>query len=220
MATIEKLDSILTSKAAIKAAIQEKGVSCGDTLAEYANRIKAIPTGSSIKVEELHTTSITANGPYTITPSTGFDAMKSAKIDVNVPIPEQPPIVDIALIDGQTLIQNEKGIYQLNFRFRSYNEATGTYEEIPDNYAYEYAFFNKANLLLQFEEIVDDTGEPILAGLDSSDNDEMVQKGSELFIVLFNNNAFIETGDITGAVWYIPPIKSIPGEKIMYGKLL
>ena len=85
MATIEKLDSIIASKAAIKAAIQEKGVSCDDTLAEYANRIKAIPTGSSIKVEELHTTTITANGPHTITPSTGFDAMKSAKIDVNVP---------------------------------------------------------------------------------------------------------------------------------------
>ena len=220
MTTIEKLDNIAASKAAIKQAIQEKGVSCDDTLAEYANRIKAIPTSSSINVQELYTTSITANGPYTITPSTGFDAIKSAKIDVEVPIPEEPPLVDIAFIDGQTLIQNEKGIYQLNFRFRSYNEATGTYEEIPDNYAYEYAYFNKADLLLQFEEIVDDTGEPILAGLDSSDNDEMVQKGSELFIVLFNNNAFIETGDITGAVWYIPPIKSIPGEKTMYGKLL
>ena len=45
MATKEKLDSITASKAAIKAAIQEKGVSCDDTLAEYANRIKAIPTG-------------------------------------------------------------------------------------------------------------------------------------------------------------------------------
>lgn len=48
----------------------------------------------------------------------------------------------------------------------------------------------------------------------------MVEKGSELFIVLYNANAFIETGDIIGAVWYIPPIKSIPGEKKMYGKLL
>ncbi len=46
MATIEKLNSISASKAAIKAAIQEKGVSCDDTLAEYANRIKAIPTGA------------------------------------------------------------------------------------------------------------------------------------------------------------------------------
>ena len=43
MTTIEKLDNIAASKAAIKAAIQEKGVSCDDTLAEYANRIKAIP---------------------------------------------------------------------------------------------------------------------------------------------------------------------------------
>lgn len=43
MATIEKLDSIAASKAAIKAAIQENDVICGDTLAEYANRIKVIP---------------------------------------------------------------------------------------------------------------------------------------------------------------------------------
>ena len=45
MTTIEKLDSIIVSKAAIKTAIQEKSVSCDDTLAEYANRIKAIPVG-------------------------------------------------------------------------------------------------------------------------------------------------------------------------------
>lgn len=44
MTTTEKLDSISTSKAAIKAAIQKKGVSCNDTLAEYANRIEAIPS--------------------------------------------------------------------------------------------------------------------------------------------------------------------------------
>ena len=44
MATIEKLNSIAASKAAIKAAIQEKGVSCDDNLAGYANRIKAIST--------------------------------------------------------------------------------------------------------------------------------------------------------------------------------
>lgn len=42
MATIEKLDNIIASKAAIKAAIQEKGVSCDDALAEYATRIEAI----------------------------------------------------------------------------------------------------------------------------------------------------------------------------------
>lgn len=44
MATKEKLDSI----AASKAAIQEKGVSCDNTLAEYANRIKAIPAGIKV----------------------------------------------------------------------------------------------------------------------------------------------------------------------------
>lgn len=85
MATKEKLDSIAASKAAIKAAIQEKGVSCDDTLAEYANRIKAIPTGSSIKVEELRTITLIENSSFSVIPSTGFDAMKSVKIDVKVP---------------------------------------------------------------------------------------------------------------------------------------
>ena len=91
---------------------------------------------------------------------------------------------------------------------------------MPDNYAYEYAYLDKEALLLQFEEIVDDTGEPILAGLNSSNNDEMVQKGSELFIVLYDSGSAFKTGTVSGVLWYIPPIKSIPGEKTMYGKLL
>lgn len=44
MATIEKLDSIAASKAAIKAAIQENGVSCDNRLSTYANRIWQIFT--------------------------------------------------------------------------------------------------------------------------------------------------------------------------------
>jgi len=44
MATIEKLDSIAASKTAIKAAIQEKGVSCDDRLVTYASRIDGIFT--------------------------------------------------------------------------------------------------------------------------------------------------------------------------------
>lgn len=39
---LQQCDEILASKAAIKAAIQYMGVSCDDTLAEYANRNKAI----------------------------------------------------------------------------------------------------------------------------------------------------------------------------------
>lgn len=58
MATIEKLDSIAASKAAIKKAIQEKGVSCDDTLAEYPNRIKAIPTGAPTSEIDLGRVSI------------------------------------------------------------------------------------------------------------------------------------------------------------------
>lgn len=42
--TAEKLQSILNSKAAIKAAIQAKGVACNDELSTYANCIAAIAT--------------------------------------------------------------------------------------------------------------------------------------------------------------------------------
>ena len=67
MATIEKLDSIATSKAAIKVAIQEKGVSCDDTLAEYANRIKAIPS-PNIHSNRFEEVSVSSMEDITITP--------------------------------------------------------------------------------------------------------------------------------------------------------
>ena len=44
MATIEKLDSIAASKAAIKQAIQEKGVICDNRFITYASRIDEIFT--------------------------------------------------------------------------------------------------------------------------------------------------------------------------------
>lgn len=79
MAIIEKLDSITASKAAIKAAIQEKGVSCDDTLAEYANRIKAIPSPriQDYKLEEITVSSDTTE---TIIPDEGYDAL--SRVDV------------------------------------------------------------------------------------------------------------------------------------------
>lgn len=46
----EKLTSIKTSKASIKSAIQGKGVSCGDTLADYGNRVSAIETAEPLPV--------------------------------------------------------------------------------------------------------------------------------------------------------------------------
>lgn len=83
MSTIEKLDSILASKAAIKAAIQEKGVSCDDTLATYANRIKAIPSPKieEGRMEEVHVSSME---DITITPSEGYDAMSDVLVSINV----------------------------------------------------------------------------------------------------------------------------------------
>lgn len=83
MATIEKLDSIIASKAAIKAAIQEKGVSCGDTLAEYANRIKAIPS-PNIQENRFEEFSVGDATSLTITPDAGYDAMTKVELAINV----------------------------------------------------------------------------------------------------------------------------------------
>lgn len=83
MATIEKLDSITASKAAIKAAIQEKGVSCDDTLAEYANRIKAIPS-PNIQSDRFEEVSVSSGVDITITPDEGYAAMSQAVVSINV----------------------------------------------------------------------------------------------------------------------------------------
>lgn len=99
MAIIEKLDSITTSKAAIKAAIQEKGVSCDDTLAEYANRIKAIPNP---KIESFQEGNYTSNGQDTIYPSDGYDAIKEVYIDVNVRPTSNIEIAGVTLAQGVT----------------------------------------------------------------------------------------------------------------------
>ena len=78
MATKEKLDSIAASKAAIKAAIQEKGVSCDDTLAEHAKLIKAIPSPKIQDYKEVSATDFdyVSERSYFI-PDAGYDAMKA-----------------------------------------------------------------------------------------------------------------------------------------------
>ena len=83
MAIIEKLDSIAASKAAIKAAIQEKGVSCDDTLAGYANRIKAIPS-PNIQSNRFEEVSVSSMEEITITPDEGYDAMSQVVVDISV----------------------------------------------------------------------------------------------------------------------------------------
>lgn len=82
MATIEKLDSIAASKAAIKAAIQEKGVSCDDTLAEYANRIKAIPAG--IPVVEVGALFNNNNNQIFTRPIYGLDETSDMILVINI----------------------------------------------------------------------------------------------------------------------------------------
>ncbi len=99
MATIEKLNSIAASKAAIKAAIQEKGVSCDDTLAEYANRIKAIP---SPKIEDFQEVTLTTNNQHLIAPSDGYDAIKEVEVTVDVTPTSNVEIVGVDLAQGIT----------------------------------------------------------------------------------------------------------------------
>lgn len=49
--TAQKLQAIANSKAAIKAAIEAKGVTgVGDVLADYATKISEIPSGGGDKV--------------------------------------------------------------------------------------------------------------------------------------------------------------------------
>lgn len=80
---LQQCDEILASKAAIKAAIQEMGVSCDDTLAEYANRIKAIPSPKiqEDRFEEITVYDVTS---ITITPDAGYDAMTGVELAINV----------------------------------------------------------------------------------------------------------------------------------------
>lgn len=82
MATIEKLDSIAASKAAIKAAIQEKGVSCDDTLAEYANRIKAIPTG--IPIVDVDAIFVPNNSQVITRPIWGLNETSDMMLIINI----------------------------------------------------------------------------------------------------------------------------------------
>lgn len=69
--TAQKLEAVLSSKVAIKEAIEAKGVqNVGDVLSEYAYKIGEIPTGSGTKygisLDNLYG-NIDGNGMYTAT---------------------------------------------------------------------------------------------------------------------------------------------------------
>lgn len=78
-----EIDRLKKAKADIKAAILEKGVNCDDTLATYANRIKAIP---SPKIEEgrMEEVYVSSMEDITITPSEGYDAMSDVLVSISV----------------------------------------------------------------------------------------------------------------------------------------
>lgn len=175
MTTIEKLDSITASKAAIKAAIQEKGVSCDDTLAEYANRIKTIPTGAHSETVRIEITTI-----------------------------------------PQSLAKNENGVFELNFVFQVYNEATGTWQKIPDNFAYESAFLDKDSFLSDLTQFTY-ADEPLFENLSSSNNLEYISKDHEVAIIQYEGT--FGDGEISGIMWKIPKILSFDGLKKIYGQL-
>ncbi len=174
MATIEKLDSITASKAAIKAAIQEKGVSCDDTLAEYANRIKAIPTGI---------------------------VLKTVRIAINTP--------------PRDLIKNENGLFELDFQFQVYNEATNMWEQIPDSFAYDDAILEEDSFLSDIA-LFTYGGEAIFENLSGLDNLVIISKDHSAVIIQYEG-AF--GNEISGIMWQIPTIKSIGGLKKIYGQL-
>lgn len=175
MATIEKLDSIAASKATIKAAIQEKGVSCDDTLAEYANRIKAIPTGVNLETVRIE---------ITTTP--------------------------------QGLVKNINGVFELDFVFQVYNKATDTWQEIPDNFAYEGALLDKDSFLSDITQFTYGD-EPFFENLSSLDNSEYISKDHEVAIIQYEG-AFGD-GEMSGIIWKIPKILSFNGFKKIYGQI-
>lgn len=175
ISALERCDKILASKAAIKAAIQEKGVSCDDTLAEYANRIKAIPTGVNWKTVRLN-----------------------------------------IITEPQDLAKNENGVFELDFVFQVYNEATDTWQEIPDNFAYDGALLDKDSFLSDLAHFIYG-GQPFFENLSSLDNLEYISKDHEVAIIQYEGT--FGNGEISGIIWKIPVILSLDGLKKIYGQI-
>lgn len=174
MATIEKLNSISASKAAIKAAIQEKGVSCDDTLAEYANRIKAIPTGLELKTVRI--------------------AVNMSQLDI---------------------YKNENAVFELAFEFQVHNEATNTWQPIPDNFAYESAILDEDNFLSDIKQFTYND-EAIFENLDGLSNLVIITKDHTVAIIQYEGT--FGDGEMSGVIWKIPTILSFSGLKKLYGQ--
>lgn len=83
--TADKLNKILESKAAIKAAIEEKGVTgVGDVLSAYPDKIRSIQAGGSANLQNK---SVEFNDDYTftVTPDDGYNGLGEVTVKVNTP---------------------------------------------------------------------------------------------------------------------------------------
>lgn len=120
MARINNLTNFLTD---VAGAIKEKtGDSNPIPASQFDTKIASITTGGNYQQKSLP---ISQNGNYTLLPDTGYDAMDSVSISVNVSSGSEDTILDVGnlypTVSGTTLTFENKSYTQLE-----YIQSTGT----------------------------------------------------------------------------------------------
>lgn len=206
MATIaEQLESIKNSKAAIKSAIQAKGVSCGEVLSDYANRIAAIPTA---KAEETKTIDITSNGTFEVTPSAANKVLSKVVVNANVP---ELPLLGLKFAEDAKIVTGDNGIMTVDCKVQQYNEATN---EWSDNVDVE-------NGLLEIDPdgILQNLCNGVVSGAMFDISMIFTGKGNTAtFVAWSDNGGNPSTKYVSGILWYIPPIITFPLVTKIYGQ--
>lgn len=206
MATIaEQLESIKASMASIKSAIQAKGVSCGDVLSDYANRIAAIPTA---KAEETKTIDITSNGTFEVTPSSASKVL--SKVVVNAKVESYTELKLVYAEDAQ-IVTGDNGIMTVDCKVQQYNEATN---EWLDNVTAEYGI-----LWVDTDDILVNLCEGVVPGATFDTNLIFsTQDSSNTFVAWSANGGDPSTKYVSGILWYIPYIKDFTSVTKIYGQ--